>query len=519
MTSVSQSSVSSLVETVRPREGQHAVWALRGAALIGLLLGCSGVLAEVLFHQQSLAKWAVTVAGPLVVLGLTLSKRPVTYLAMAVVAALPFLQVGVSFKGQSLPLAAPVLIMAVVVAFVVQTHNPVQPVRPPVVPVATSVIRAGAVVAVALLLPWALRGTAAWMWFLQVVVVMAIGYVMSRAWVLDADAKSLILPVFAGTLALQGLLAVQEYRSGRPLNFYGGQSSYGSAYFFSYGDNIFRPSGSFYDPISLGNVLALGLPILLVLSADPRAGFLVRCWYGLCGVVAAGALVLTYSRMSWIGAALGLVVVVLLSPAGERLRQLALLLVASVAVAGTAVALAGASLAERFGSIFDPTGLGVKTARGDETRQQFWSVARDVFLHHPTFGIGRGELNAVLVSRVQDATIFSHAHSTYLQFLAEAGLLGGAALLVLGLVAVVQLSRTLRAAGGNRQVLVRGCAGAIVAIAVVWSTDYTVRFTGVLAFMALPLILLHATRSGRRAPALEPTPTGLRNDELVGQQP
>ena len=37
---------------------------------------------------------------------------------------------------------------------------------------------------------------------------------------------------------------------------------FGSNYFFSF-DDINRPTGGLEDPISLGNVLALGLPALL----------------------------------------------------------------------------------------------------------------------------------------------------------------------------------------------------------------------------------------------------------------
>jgi len=80
-------------------------------------------------------------------------------------------------------------------------------------------------------------------------------------------------------------------------------------YFFAYGAQN-RPTGSLYDPISLGNVLALICPLALVLSASARtaaARFLALAALLLIGV----ALTLSLSRMSWIAAVAGVAVVII----------------------------------------------------------------------------------------------------------------------------------------------------------------------------------------------------------------
>ena len=476
-------------------------WVVFAGLGVAMVLGCSGLLAGLVFQQYSETKWLLTVLGPATVMVLMVSKHPLTYAAAAVVLALPFMPIAVSFRGESFRAVAVLLTASVVIAFLSSAKAEGSQIAASGPRSANPVGRA-ATVAALLLFPAAARGLDPPLWFVQVAAVLAVGYVVSRACQLDPQGNLYVLGALGGSVALQGLLAVREFQTGRPFNVYGSSAGYGAENFFSYGD-VVRPSGSFFDPISLGNVLAMACPMLVAMACHRGFSPLLRLWFAICCLWAAGGLVLTLSRLSWIGAVVGIVVVVALSTGGERVRQISLLVVGAVIVSGTAVALAGPSLLLRFKSILNPTAPGVSTAGGDETRQQLWAASYDAFTQHPLAGVGTGNLHAILVERVGGAGLFGHAHSTYLQILAECGIFGGLAIAVLGYATLAEIVRRLKSTG-RQDLIARACAGGLVALALVWSTDYTVRYTAVLTCMALPVVLLVATRRMDSAAHLAP---------------
>jgi O-antigen ligase len=200
-------------------------------------------------------------------------------------------------------------------------------------------------------------------------------------------------------------------------------------------------------------------------------------------------LVLTFSRMSWIAALAGLALAVLLRPKGTRARLAGgMALLGGLAIV-IAVAAAGPTLGTRYNSIFHPTGAGVSTANGDRTRQQLWKAALDVAVQHPVAGVGFDKLAPELAAHVADVSILSHAHSTYLQLAAEGGFVLGIGALALFALA---LGRDLRH-GLRTSPLAAGLAGSILALAICWTTDYTIRYEAVAASVA-PVIGLIAAR-------------------------
>jgi O-antigen ligase len=209
-------------------------------------------------------------------------------------------------------------------------------------------------------------------------------------------------------------------------------------------------------------------------------------------VMAAGmliglGLVLTFSRMSWVAALAGLALAALLRPKGARARLAGgMLLLGGLAIV-IAVAAAGPALGTRYDSIFHPTAANVSTANGDRTRQQLWKAALDVAVAHPVAGVGFDKLAPELATHVADVSILSHAHSTYLQVAAEGGLVLGIGALTLFALA---LGRDLRN-GLRTSPLAAGLAGSILALAICWTTDYTIRYEAVAASVA-PLIGLIA---------------------------
>jgi O-antigen ligase len=304
----------------------------------------------------------------------------------------------------------------------------------------------------------------------------------------------MIVAVIASAV-LQAALAIWEFQTGRTLNlFTSTQSNFASGYFFSYGASN-RPMGSYADPISLGNVLAIALPLTTVAGLAYRRsqkGGAGTGWAVPVVVMAAGmfiglGLVLTFSRMSWVAALAGLALAALLRPKGARARLAGgMLLLGGLAIV-IAVAAAGPALGTRYDSIFHPTAANVATANGDRTRQQLWKAALDVAVAHPVAGVGFDKLAPELAAHVADVSILSHAHSTYLQVAAEGGLVLGVGALILFALA---LGRDLRNALRTSP-LAAGLAGSILALAICWTTDYTIRYEAVAASVA-PLIGLIA---------------------------
>ncbi|MCW2541842.1 MAG: putative rane protein of ExoQ family [Frankiales bacterium] len=476
----------------------------------------AGMFTQNLFNQVSTVKWIITVAAPVVPLFLLLTRRPVTYLAAATVALLPFSALSYGLGSVHISPVVVVEIVGVLVAFFSSNTSTSSPIEDRIS--GSNLLAPGSVATLLLLFPGAVRGVGVPDWFTQVAITAGLAYIICRACALDRHAPLIVAGTFVTGAGAQGLLAINEFRTGHVFNAYGGGvASYGSDYFYGY-EGSFRSAGSFFDPISLGNMLALAIPIgfaIVCFQAFPKW---VRAWSALCCVSAVSGLILTFSRMSWVAATAGIVLVIVLSPGRERWRQVGALVVGGAIVSSTAIGLAGPQLIQRFDSILHPTAEGVVTAQGDQTRQQLWHAALAVFGKHPIFGVGNGNLQTILHEQVGGVSVFSHAHSTYFQNLAESGLLGGAAIAVIYLCAASDISRRLRQ---NRQtdLFARACAGALIALSIVWLTDYTIRYTSVLACMAMPFILLVASRrTVRDTPGqLEALPLN-RDDVLPDRQ-
>jgi len=296
------------------------------------------------------------------------------------------------------------------------------------------------------------------------------------------------------TGGLQGLIAIWEFKTGHTLSLYGtavGGGDYSADYFFSYGANYKRPIGSFSDPISLANVLAICIPIGVALTVVSTRGhrWVIAFVAASSTFAASFALVLTFSRLSWLGAAAGAVVLLVLLPRGVRARTVVGLGVSVVLAVIAAIGTAGPELLVRFQSIGDPTGSSVPTANGDRTREQLWSAAIHVGETHPVFGVGFNRLVPYLAETVAGVGPSSHAHSTYLQIFAEAGLFG-----VLGLVILLlSMARDL-AARATKDPVVAGVAGAFAAMLLFWTTDYTIRIPVTAAALAPLFGMVAASR-------------------------
>jgi O-antigen ligase len=202
-------------------------------------------------------------------------------------------------------------------------------------------------------------------------------------------------------------------------------------------------------------------------------------------------LVLTFSRMSWIGATIGVGVTLALLPLSRRITSIAALTVLLFVAGSAGVAFGGHALSQRYDSIAHPTSRANATSEGDKTRVRLWGAAWSTAKAHPLDGVGLGNASKALASRTRNVYAATHAHSTYLQFAAEGGIMGALALLVVVVAGGLDLVRGWR----SDRLLLAGCAGAGAAVLVVWSTDFTLRYVPVGAIIA---VLLGAIASQSR---------------------
>ena len=271
-----------------------------------------------------------------------------------------------------------------------------------------------------------------------------------------------VLIMIVASVAIQGALAFYEYRSGHQLNLYSssGVTTLGSNYYFSYGVGK-RYSGATPDPIALGNVLALGLPLTICLAVLTRQWW-VRVLMAAVACVSTLALVLSLSRMSWIGGAVGIVVCLVLLPRAAAFRRRSRLWRWRVIVIALGLSLGGSELRTRFTSALNPTSVQSSystTAEGDQLRVRLVVRTIKTAEAQPLTGTGFGNLVPALNEHGVSVPPAAHAQSWYLQLLGEAGSSEAAALLC-WLVAAI---RDLWTGFGRYRVLAVGMAGVFVA--------------------------------------------------------
>lgn len=170
---------------------------------------------------------------------------------------------------------------------------------------------------------------------------------------------------------------------------------------------------------ALASVLALGL--LREAPLTPRMRQFLQCEFVIC----LGGLLFTYSRGSYLGFLVGAAFILPLRKVGTTVRA-ALLIGIPVVLLG----LMTSSLFSRMDSITDPY-YGTNA-----DRLNIWGEALDDFAASPIIGIGYGRFNDDITGwkgvkglvwvgvRGVIQNNDSHAHDSYLHFLAEGGIIG-----------------------------------------------------------------------------------------------
>ncbi len=220
---------------------------------------------------------------------------------------------------------------------------------------------------------------------------------------------------------------------------------------FLHGQAIVIPriAGALEGPNQLAGYLDVALPVLAARSLVHRDRTLL-----LVIALAAVTDLLTISRSGIVGAAIGVVVALLM------LRPFSA--TAWRAIGGVAVVVAlGIVLALRAGVPAGYFGLDQATQSGDHlaNRSQLYHAAIALWRTSPVVGVGAGNYEFDL-PEVGLAGVRTHANSIYLQSLAEGGIVGLAATIALFVITIVTLARS-----GVRRPLVVGALGATVALA------------------------------------------------------
>jgi len=451
-----------------------------GVAVCALaaVAGASGLTQNALFTASSNLKYAVTVLVPIVGAILLASARPLRSAVVITIVCIPFADAAAHFAGTHVTLLTAALALATAVSILTGPR-----------PQPLSGFAAACLAAIALLVgPLLIGHDSGGAVVLSAMVL--VGWLTARVAREGEDGVTAIYWSVVVAALIQAVIAIYEFKTNHHINLYGSAGSGGleSHYFGTAAGHAGelhsteRPSGTLYDPISLGNILALSCPMIIVLAARTRDVLLLLALVA-AAVVIALALALTFSRFSWIGGAAGTVIAALLLPtAGMRSRALSVGVAAIVLAVVLALATAGPRLTSRFESIANPThAANHVSAKGDRERVEAWNVDLKTFLEHPLAGVGLGRIRFSLARYLPSVREGSNGQNTYLQIAAEAGLLGVAALALLIGALATSLSRGLR----TSRSLAAAALGANVSIALVWLTDVTIRYSPVAAFFAI----------------------------------
>jgi O-antigen ligase len=467
-----------------PSPSRRARTALRVIGLIGLaavlVLGAGGLLGAHVFHQYSLLKYLLIVASAVFALLVVGGVKPGGVALAVVIAVAPVAPFVMDVKGQRISV---LLAVGLVAAFVLLVDG-------------STALRAGTS-SVAVATPWigvllvlpAVEGHALSRTFMAVLAVVGVAWMVWRVATLYPQGRQVVVLVFVVVAGVQGGLAVVQHITGHATNLYGGGVvTYSSSYFFDYGSAA-RTTGTFYDPISLGNVLAVALPFGTLTVLRRTVPAYQRIMAALASVLVIGGLVVSLSRESWIAAALGCLLVAATSTGRQRRQGLTLVIVLAVVSAAAATFVYGNTIVSRFDMIFDPSSTSAGAADTDKVRIQLWEAAWHVFSSHPWAGVGIGRLTFHLQQLVPGSGPQGNAQNLFLQYLGEGGILGGAAIVCFfgGLI------RDLRA-GWRRDPLGPALIGGLAALTVTWLTDVTFNYTAVAACVAVLVGLIASSR-------------------------
>jgi O-antigen ligase len=293
--------------------------------------------------------------------------------------------------------------------------------------------------------------------------------------------------------------------------------------------SLVRTNSTLDDPNTLGAILVLGIGLLVgMLRLDgPRRRTL---WAGLLGLLTF-ALITTMSRSALGAAALAPLAVLAVGPAPttavhRRVRTGARLLVAAtlVAVVGS-MALRALSTEERRTNPSGPVDMLVKTFDPREStgwvlrgRLPWWEAGVAMFKEHPLIGVGLGRYPR-LMAAYGGGSMRENTHNLFLQVLAEAGIIGFGAFVLLCASIVLALARgavAVRHDARARAIAIGGLMGTVAFLMTLLTGHALLLPSGQILFASF--VALSLTIAGARSstiPAGAPAGTGIGRRALA----
>lgn len=276
---------------------------------------------------------------------------------------------------------------------------------------------------------------------------------------------------------------------------------------------------TFYWPNPFAAFLLLVLPVELVRSLHAH-GWREAVAHGAISVLLGTSFILTYSRGAWLTLlAVSPVMLLLLRPLSwwSAMRRWL--------VIGALVAVAVVLLTHGLGARTSSQGVldrAVSAANVSDTslqgRLNFWHAAAAIFRDHPVLGTGAGTFGAVHAAYQRDVRFYaSDAHNLYMQTLAEMGVLGLVALLlILGSIAVSAVRLMAQVRGGEEYPLIVGVVVGVLAFLLHSGVDMDWRFPANPALMfALVGVLVWYDRTFREPVGRPDSRHGLRGWSVV----
>ncbi len=246
---------------------------------------------------------------------------------------------------------------------------------------------------------------------------------------------------------------------------------------FMIAPGVYRAYGTFMQPNPFGGFLgllaALLLGLALVAGWDAATARRWPAWWmwaaGAAALVMAGGLYGSWSRGAWMGFGAALALMAALLP---RRSLWGVALVIALGSGGLLLASANvlpASIAARltdfvaYARFEDVRGIGVNDANyAVLERMAHWQAALGMWQDHFWTGVGIGNYEAAypLYRLVNWPYALGHAHNIYLNLLAETGVVGLGAYLVLAAAIYARLWQAIRQLSGWTRGLALGLAGA-----------------------------------------------------------
>jgi O-antigen ligase len=244
---------------------------------------------------------------------------------------------------------------------------------------------------------------------------------------------------------------------------------------FEIAPGLFRAYGGFEQPNPFGGFMGLVWPVAAALAGGmwltrriaPHKLLSAAC--AIVALLSAGALLASYSRGAWLGAAAAAAILLLgaLRPASARPAVLLVLLAAALLIGGRGlwpqwIVARVSSITQDFAGA-DVRGVVPTTANfAVVERLAHWQAGAEMAAAHPWLGVGLGNYAAAYprYRLLRWPLALGHAHNFYLNLAAETGLPGLLIFVALLLAAALQAWRALRAARGWQRALALGLLAA-----------------------------------------------------------